>query len=105
MFLISFAHFYRPYSKISCMEPVANFTAVRQVTDPKLKPSADFSKETYLFWYERMLLIRKFEEKASQLYSQTKNQRVLPLVQWAGSLYCRCSHRLGKGRQVHHCLP
>jgi pyruvate dehydrogenase E1 component alpha subunit len=55
------------------MESVAkNLTSVKQVTMPKLKPPADFSKETYLFWYERMLLIRKFEEKASQLYSQQK---------------------------------
>ena len=39
---------------------------------PKVKAPADFSKETYLFWYERMLLIRKFEEKAGQLYGQQK---------------------------------
>src|SRR5690349_8568672 len=32
----------------------------------------DFSKETYLFWYESMLLLRKFEEKAGQLYGQQK---------------------------------
>lgn len=31
-----------------------------------------FSKETYLFWYESMLLMRKFEEKAGQLYGQQK---------------------------------
>lgn len=31
-----------------------------------------FSKETYLFWYESMLLMRKFEEKAGQLYIQQK---------------------------------
>ena len=31
-----------------------------------------FSKETYLFWYEKMQLIRKFEEKAGQLYGQQK---------------------------------
>lgn len=31
-----------------------------------------FTKDTYLFWYERMLLIRKFEEKAGQLYGQQK---------------------------------
>lgn len=32
----------------------------------------EFSKETYLFWYESMLLMRKFEEKAGQLYGQQK---------------------------------
>jgi pyruvate dehydrogenase E1 component alpha subunit len=31
-----------------------------------------FSKETYLYWYESMLLMRKFEEKAGQLYGQQK---------------------------------
>lgn len=33
---------------------------------------SEFSKETYLFWYESMLLMRKFEEKAGQLYGQQK---------------------------------
>ncbi|MCU0449616.1 MAG: pyruvate dehydrogenase (acetyl-transferring) E1 component subunit alpha [Bernardetiaceae bacterium] len=32
----------------------------------------EFSKETYLFWYESMVLMRKFEEKAGQLYGQQK---------------------------------
>jgi pyruvate dehydrogenase E1 component alpha subunit len=31
-----------------------------------------FSKETYMKWYESMLLMRKFEEKAGQLYIQQK---------------------------------
>lgn len=31
-----------------------------------------FGKETYLYWYESMLLMRKFEEKAGQLYIQQK---------------------------------
>ncbi len=31
-----------------------------------------YSKETYLFWFEKMLLLRKFEEKAGQLYGQQK---------------------------------
>ena len=31
-----------------------------------------FSKETYLYWYELMLLIRRFEEKAGQLYGMQK---------------------------------
>ena len=31
-----------------------------------------FSKETYLEWYESMLLMRKFEEKAGQLYGMQK---------------------------------
>lgn len=36
------------------------------------KEEYTFSKETYLYWYESMLLIRKFEEKAGQLYGQQK---------------------------------
>jgi pyruvate dehydrogenase E1 component alpha subunit len=37
------------------------------------KPAkAKFGKDTYLFWYESMLLMRKFEEKAGQLYIQQK---------------------------------
>lgn len=41
-------------------------------TKGKTSSSSKFSKETYLFWYEKMLLIRKFEEKAGQLYGQQK---------------------------------
>ena len=33
---------------------------------------AAFSKETYRFWFESMLLMRRFEEKAGQLYGQQK---------------------------------
>ncbi len=33
---------------------------------------AEYSKETYLFWFESMLLMRKFEEKAGQLYGMQK---------------------------------
>ena len=32
----------------------------------------EFAKETYLFWFENMYLMRKFEEKAGQLYGQQK---------------------------------
>jgi pyruvate dehydrogenase E1 component alpha subunit len=31
-----------------------------------------FSAETYMYWYESMFLMRKFEEKAGQLYGQQK---------------------------------
>lgn len=33
---------------------------------------AEYSKETYVFWFESMLLMRKFEEKAGQLYGMQK---------------------------------
>jgi pyruvate dehydrogenase E1 component alpha subunit len=32
----------------------------------------EFSKENYLYWYESMQLMRKFEEKAGQLYGMQK---------------------------------
>ena len=31
-----------------------------------------FSKDTYIYWYELMLLLRRFEEKAGQLYGMQK---------------------------------
>lgn len=34
--------------------------------------SIEITKDTYLQWYESMLLMRKFEEKAGQLYGQQK---------------------------------
>ncbi len=36
------------------------------------KKSSPFTKAVYLKWYESMLLMRKFEEKAGQLYIQQK---------------------------------
>src|SRR6476620_6912762 len=33
---------------------------------------AKYSKQTYLKWYEDMQLMRKFEERAGQLYGQQK---------------------------------
>jgi pyruvate dehydrogenase E1 component alpha subunit len=38
----------------------------------KKSKKAEFSKETYMTWYEQMLLMRRFEEKAGQLYGQQK---------------------------------
>jgi len=35
-------------------------------------PSKAFSKDTYLYWYKLMLLLRRFEEKAGQLYGMQK---------------------------------
>src|SRR5690606_5971406 len=34
--------------------------------------SVAITKETYLYWYELMLLLRRFEEKTGQLYGQQK---------------------------------
>jgi len=38
----------------------------------KVSAKSKFSKETYMYWYESMYLIRKFEEKAGQLYGMQK---------------------------------
>jgi pyruvate dehydrogenase E1 component alpha subunit len=38
----------------------------------KVDAKGGFSKETYLWWYENMQYMRKFEEKAGQLYGQQK---------------------------------
>lgn len=38
----------------------------------KKKAKLKYSKETYMTWYTDMLLMRKFEEKAGQLYGQQK---------------------------------
>src|SRR5690606_10392931 len=40
--------------------------------DKQVKAEQGFSRDTYLFWYEKMLLMRRFEEKAGQLYGQQK---------------------------------
>ena len=48
--------------------------AVKNKKAVSIEASANgkFSKETYLKWYESMLLMRKFEEKTGQLYIQQK---------------------------------
>ncbi len=38
----------------------------------KKNDATQFSRETYLYWYESMQLMRKFEEKAGQLYGMQK---------------------------------
>jgi pyruvate dehydrogenase E1 component alpha subunit len=46
----------------------------------KSKTKYNFSKETYLYWYESMLMMRKFEEKCGQLYGQQKIKGFCHLV-------------------------
>lgn len=46
--------------------------ATKGTTKAKASRKERFSKETYLFWFKNMLLIRRFEEKAGQLYGQQK---------------------------------
>ncbi|QIX61530.1 pyruvate dehydrogenase (acetyl-transferring) E1 component subunit alpha [Hymenobacter lutimineralis] len=54
--------------------PIANGEAAAATGAPKATTPAqpEFPKETYLRWYEQMQLMRKFEEKAGQLYGQQK---------------------------------
>lgn len=42
------------------------------VTKNQIMSATPITKETYLKWYESMLLMRRFEEKAGQLYGQQK---------------------------------
>ena len=44
----------------------------KDISKTKVTAYSKFTKETYLFWYEKMVLIRKFEEKTGQLYGQQK---------------------------------
>lgn len=46
--------------------------ATTPVKNKSTKDKPAFSKETYLHWYETMLLMRKFEDKAGQLYGMQK---------------------------------
>ena len=68
--------------------PNSNEEAKLATGAPKATSPAEpeFSKEQYLAWYEQMQLMRKFEEKAGQLYGQQKNQGFLSSLYWAGSL-------------------
>lgn len=46
--------------------------SVKEKKNTRAKSKSDFPKETYMTWYESMLLMRKFEEKTGQLYGQQK---------------------------------
>lgn len=50
---------------------MANGTVLKSKAETK-KSATKFPKETYIKWYKDMLLMRKFEEKAGQLYIQQK---------------------------------
>ncbi|MBL6446888.1 pyruvate dehydrogenase (acetyl-transferring) E1 component subunit alpha [Fulvivirga sp. 29W222] len=47
-------------------------STIKEKTKSKSSAKTKFSKETYLTWFESMLLMRRFEEKAGQLYGQQK---------------------------------
>ncbi|WP_114777639.1 pyruvate dehydrogenase (acetyl-transferring) E1 component subunit alpha [Botryobacter ruber] len=45
---------------------------IAEPANAKVEREPKFSKETYMRWYEMMKLMRRFEEKAGQLYGQQK---------------------------------
>ncbi|MDH5396527.1 MAG: pyruvate dehydrogenase (acetyl-transferring) E1 component subunit alpha [Cyclobacteriaceae bacterium] len=47
-------------------------TATKTKTQSKKDTAKKFDKETYLTWFESMLMMRRFEEKSGQLYGQQK---------------------------------
>jgi pyruvate dehydrogenase E1 component alpha subunit len=51
---------------------MATKTKTTSTRKTKVKAKPGFSKETYMYWYESMYMMRKFEEKAGQLYGQQK---------------------------------
>jgi pyruvate dehydrogenase E1 component alpha subunit len=51
---------------------MATTTKSKKTQKKSSSPANKFSKETYQTWYESMLLMRRFEEKAGQLYGQQK---------------------------------
>jgi pyruvate dehydrogenase E1 component alpha subunit len=53
--------------------------AQKTTKSKKESAKAKFPKETYLYWFESMMLIRKFEEKCVQLYGQQKIRGFLHL--------------------------
>lgn len=46
--------------------------ATKTKAAPSKAKKVEFSKETYMTWFESMMLMRRFEEKAGQLYGQQK---------------------------------
>lgn len=75
------------------------------------KSATTFKKEDYLKWYESMLLMRKFEEKAGQLYIQQKIRGFLHLyigqeavVAGAESVLKRDDRVITAYRDHAHCI-
>ncbi len=58
-------------AKTTTKKPVRK-TAAKSTAKKTTTKKTSFSKETYMKWYEDMQLMRKFEEKAGQLYGQQK---------------------------------
>jgi pyruvate dehydrogenase E1 component alpha subunit len=54
------------------MASVKEKSPAKAKSSDKAKSGAQYPKETYLYWYESMQLMRKFEERAGVLYGQQK---------------------------------
>jgi hypothetical protein len=68
--------------------------ALRSLQDAHdANPRFAASDDELLHFYEQMLLIRRFEEKAGQLYGSRADRRVLPPLHRPGSGRCRASSR------------
>ncbi len=59
-------------TKTPTKKTAAKKTTTKSRTTKTTAKKSSFSKETYMKWYEDMQLMRKFEEKAGQLYGQQK---------------------------------
>lgn len=60
------------FSQLTYHSKLAIMATTAQAKGAKPKDKKGYSKETYMFWFESMLLMRKFEEKAGQLYGMQK---------------------------------
>ena len=59
-------------TKTTAKKPAAKKTTTKSSSKKTTATTPSFSKETYMKWYEDMQMMRKFEEKAGQLYGQQK---------------------------------
>ena len=74
------------------------------------KATAKYSKEDYLQWYEKMLLMRKFEEKAAQKYIQQEIRGFCHLYIGQEAVLMGSAHATKKGDAMittyrDHCHP
>jgi pyruvate dehydrogenase E1 component alpha subunit len=60
------------YFRNSHYESKLAIMATAQAKSNTKKDKKAYPKETYMFWFESMLLMRKFEEKSGQLYGMQK---------------------------------
>ena len=71
--------------------------ATTKKSKTKINSKYKFSKETYLKWYEDLLLMRKFEEKCGQLYGQQKIKGFCHLVIGQEACYAGAVSALKEG--------